>query len=77
MLWAHRSYAEFLAARHLADRSPAAKQLDTLFLHPSGRGVVPPLVSTAGWAGRSFAEWFRALGERDQPCEGALLSSIW
>jgi hypothetical protein len=63
--WAHRSYAEFLTARQLADRNVAAPQIDNLFLHPSGRGVVPQLVAAAGWAGRYRPEWFRSLAGRD------------
>ena len=52
LTWTHRSYAEFLAARFVATRRLAIKQVSDLVLHPGAPGqrwVVPQLRETAAW----------------------------
>ncbi len=49
--WAHRSYAEYLAARYLVEQDAGLAQVRSLVVHPGdpdGR-LVPPLHETAAW----------------------------
>ncbi|MHA7630473.1 NACHT domain-containing protein [Corallococcus sp. M7] len=49
--WAHRTYAEFLAARFLKRRKVPREQLASLFWHPEDAGqlIVPQLQEVAAW----------------------------
>lgn len=47
--WAHQSYAEFLAARHLARRQPKQPQLRGLFAVDADGTVPPQLRGVAAW----------------------------
>lgn len=50
LAWAHRTYGEFLAARHLDEHALPEEQLRSLLLHPEGTGqIVPQLQQVAGW----------------------------
>jgi hypothetical protein len=52
--WAHQSYAEFLAARHLLVHEVPLGQLRQLLWHPAKpKRIVPQLLGVVGWLGRS------------------------
>lgn len=65
--WAHRTYAEFLAARYLTNHQLSLPQLMTLFLHTdaSERRFVPQLHGTAAWLATMQPAVFRAILEID------------
>ena len=65
--WAHQTYAEFLAAHHLARRGVGTKQAMSLVLHPDdheGR-LVPQLHETAAWLASMPGGFFRAVMDAD------------
>ncbi|MEM9264763.1 MAG: TniB family NTP-binding protein [Cyanobacteria bacterium P01_F01_bin.13] len=66
--WAHRTYAEFLAAWYLVEREIPLKQLKTLFLSPEDpdHRLIPQLHETAAWLS-SMREDFRELITRTDP----------
>lgn len=47
--WAHRTFAEFMAAEYLRTHSLRPEQKLDLVLTPNGHGVVPQLRETAAW----------------------------
>ncbi|NSW84362.1 MAG: hypothetical protein HPY90_14060 [Syntrophothermus sp.] len=59
--WAHKTYAEFLAARYLVENKMAVKQMMSLVVHPGdpeGK-LVPQLHETAAWLAGMNSEIFR------------------
>ena len=61
--WAHRTYAEFLAAHYLERRGVRTDQAMSLLVHPGdeeGR-LVPQLHETAAWLAGASDEFFRAV----------------
>lgn len=65
--WAHQTYAEFLAARYLAQREVATDKAMSLLVHPDdGEGrLVPQLQETAAWLASMSPEVFRAIADAD------------
>ena len=65
--WAHRSYAEFLAAQYLSSYQLPLPQLLMLFLHTNERErrLVPQLHETAAWLATMQPVVFRAIMETD------------
>jgi hypothetical protein len=47
--WAHRSYAEYLAAWHLVEQKVPITQITSLLYHDADGRVVPQLYGAAGW----------------------------
>lgn len=47
--WAHQSYAEYLAARHLVEQNLSKTQAISLLYHNTDGRVVPQLYGVAGW----------------------------
>jgi hypothetical protein len=47
--WAHQSYAEYLAARHLIEQRLSKPQAASLLYHSADGRVVPQLYGVAGW----------------------------
>lgn len=49
--WAHRSYAEYLAARHVVERGADLAQIRSLIVHPDdfSGGLIGPLHEVAAW----------------------------
>ncbi|MGO9689915.1 MAG: NACHT domain-containing protein, partial [Syntrophobacteraceae bacterium] len=58
--WAHQTYAEFLAAKHLSDHKMALQQILSLIIHPSdpGKRLVPQLHQTVAWIANNDQEVF-------------------
>jgi predicted NACHT family NTPase len=59
--WAHKTYAEFLAARYLLENKMAVKQMMSLVVHPGdpeGK-LVPQLHETVAWLAGMNSEIFR------------------
>ena len=48
--WAHRTFAEFMAAEYLSTHALRPQQKLDLFVAPNGHGVVPQLRETAAWS---------------------------
>ncbi len=65
--WAHRTYAEFLAARYLSNHQLSLPQIMTLLLHAdaSERRLIPQLHETAAWLATMQPTVFRAIMETD------------
>lgn len=61
--WAHRSYAEYLAARFASTLHP--KQIATLLIHPDSPHIVPQLAGVAAWIASQNPAIFQMLLERD------------
>ena len=65
--WAHQTYAEFLAARYLAQRGLGMEQTMSLISHPDdlqGK-LVPQLHETAAWLASMSPEVFRKIADTD------------
>lgn len=65
MGWAHQSYAEFLAARHLIKSGIPQETLLGMIRHPAG-GLIPQLAGVAGWFASLNTQMRQAL-IRDHP----------
>jgi hypothetical protein len=65
--WAHRTYAEFLAAHYLSNHQLPLPQIMMLLLHAaaSERRLVPQLHETAAWLATMQPAVFRAIMEID------------
>ena len=65
--WAHRTYAEFLAAHYLSNHQLSLPQIMTLLLHAdaSERRLIPQLHETAAWLATMQPAVFRAIMEID------------
>src|SRR5215217_4236340 len=65
--WAHQTYAEFLAARYLVQRSVGTEQMMSLITHPDdeqGR-LVPQLHEAAAWLASMSPDMFREIRDAD------------
>jgi hypothetical protein len=62
--WAHRTYAEYLAARYLANHQLSLPQIMTLLLDAERR-LIPQLHETAAWLATMQPAVFRAIIETD------------
>ncbi len=66
LTFAHRTFAEFLAARYLVRHRFTLVQLTTILLHADGDGrVVPQLMGVAGWAALLDTNLLRLLIDND------------
>lgn len=66
MGWAHRTFAEYLAARYLVDRGLGVEQVKDLVLHPHMPGrVVPQLQQATVWLAGMVPGVFHAIRESD------------
>jgi hypothetical protein len=63
LTWAHRTFAEFLAAKYLQSRTVAAPVIDGLLF--SENRVVPQLAETAAWVAGMNPEIFQKIMETD------------
>jgi hypothetical protein len=65
--WAHQTYAEFLAARHLVQRGVGIEQMMSLISHPDDeRGrLVPQLHEASAWLASMSPKVFRKITEVD------------
>jgi hypothetical protein len=65
--WAHRTYAEYLAARYLSNHQLSLPQIMMLLLHAdaSERRLIPQLHETAAWLATMQPAVFRAVMEID------------
>jgi hypothetical protein len=65
--WAHRTYAEFLAAHYLSNHQLSLPQLMTLLFHADAhdRRLIPQLHETAAWLATMQPAVFRAVMETD------------
>jgi hypothetical protein len=65
--WAHRTYAEYLAARYLSNHQLPLPQLMMLLLHAdeSERRLIPQLHETAAWLATMQPAVFRVILETD------------
>lgn len=65
--WAHRTYAEFLAAHYLTNHRLSLPQIMTLLLHAdaSESRLIPQLHETAAWLATMQPAVFRAIMETD------------
>lgn len=62
MGWAHRTFAEYLAARYLVVSGLGVDQIRSLILHPHAPGkVVPQLQQAAAWLAGMVPEVFRMI----------------
>ncbi len=62
MGWAHRTFAEYLAARYLVVSGLGVEQIKGLILHPHGPGkVVPQLQQVVAWLAGMVPEVFRMI----------------
>jgi len=64
MGWAHKTYAEFLAAWYLQQHNVNLAQVLDLIIHPDQR-VVPQLQETAAWLASMMPELFREIAKTD------------
>lgn len=62
--WAHRTYAEFLAAWYLKHHQFTLPQIRSLLFHPDGR-LVPQLQGIATWLAGMMPEMFQEVMEAD------------
>ncbi len=66
MGFAHRTYAEFLAARYVTNRDLDATQIDSVLFDPqSPRKIVPQLAGTAAWAATLDGHLLARMQEND------------
>jgi len=65
--WAHQTYAEYLAARFVADAGLTLSQIKDLLVHPgdSGGKLMPQLHGTAAWLASLRADVFNEVLARD------------
>lgn len=65
--WAHQTYAEFLAARYLMQRSVHVDKAKSLLTHPDDEQgkLAPQLHETAAWLASMSPEVFRAIADAD------------
>lgn len=65
--WAHRTYAEFLAAWYVVEHGMSLPQVLSLIVHPTDPGgkLVPQLHEVAAWLSSLRADVFRAILERE------------
>jgi hypothetical protein len=62
MGWAHRTFAEYLAAQYLVVSGLGVDQIKSLIVHPHGPGkVVPQLQQAAAWLAGMVPEVFRMI----------------
>lgn len=67
MGWAHQTYAEFLAARYLAEHKMTLAQMMSLTAHPGDPDgkLVPQLHETAAWLAGMVSDVFREIMRAD------------
>lgn len=65
IVFAHQSYADFLAAWYLNNRKTPAPQLLNILLHPDGHAVVPRLREMTAWLASMRQDLFPEILERD------------
>lgn len=64
--WAHKTHAEFLAARFLTRRNVSLAQIgDMVFHHQDREAIVPQLREAAAWIASMRPDVFAYVGERD------------
>ena len=63
--WAHQTYAEFLAARHLTTKGLEPDRIFDLILHPTDRKVIPQLRQAAAWLATLSPVMFQRLTTTD------------
>ena len=67
MGWAHKTYAEFLAAWYLKEHKTELKKILSLIVHPhnTGQRIVPQLYETASWIATMNSAVFQKIMETD------------